>query len=696
MKIVAILGGSYGEARAATILARASTTAGTSFSSTPGSLVSPAYTDPARSVVVHASVASLAKHTLTLERAFPKHGLIYTLGSHLPSPINLWTPATEDTEKAEVLDVARGTKEGRVAFLKQFQRLSRAASILVVGAGAIVIQFVSDVAEIYPAANVALLHSRHRLLPRFDEAMHSDTLNDCTILGERLYLASLADNKHCNGERVVRTQQARSTGGAGGKRPRRSSPAPFLAPLSPMAPTTTSHASGARSRPWSPPMCPNSRPPSMRSLATASTSAGPSSTELSPIDVRSNDASEPATADNASESSSQVQLEAIEDARTRVAAAHIFAIGDAADAFGAVNAGHNTFFQGEAAAWNVIRLIKRAEREERAEAEVASREVVESVGQDWEGEKEEKTDEEDLALEKYTPGARVIKVSLGLTKSVYQCQGIIGTRDQEQAGVDIHMMWRYFGYEGTSTRTVRTRRSRAPYRDRCMRRRRSRRDVGSGESARWGIPGSGVQQVLFHECPSAFTRAGHHTAATAASAIVREVTLASEQLLKRERHGPRKTINERSFAREIPSHTISPLPLWIQISTSTRLLLGGHALATISATRFPNAAAASGSKTASPSDSGFPMRKVKHADSTRANAAPEVSPASLVMSAADALVRATRGYMGKETSSVVRWLNLGSAANVRRKSVKDGNLLSDSSNLVRWVKAERHAAACCA
>lgn len=34
-----------------------------------------------------------------------------------------------------------------------------------------------------------------------------------------------------------------------------------------------------------------------------------------------------------------------EDPHTRVAAEHIFAIGDAADAFGAVNAGHNAFFQ---------------------------------------------------------------------------------------------------------------------------------------------------------------------------------------------------------------------------------------------------------------------------------------------------------------------------------------------------------------
>lgn len=37
---------------------------------------------------------------------------------------------------------------------------------------------------------------------------------------------------------------------------------------------------------------------------------------------------------------------------------HLFAIGDAADAFGAIKAGHTAYYQGEVAARNVIRLIK--------------------------------------------------------------------------------------------------------------------------------------------------------------------------------------------------------------------------------------------------------------------------------------------------------------------------------------------------
>ena len=65
--------------------------------------------------------------------------LVYALGSHLPSPINLWGPvADEDVEKADVLDVSRGTKEGGIAWLKKFQkRVERASSVLVVGGGAL-------------------------------------------------------------------------------------------------------------------------------------------------------------------------------------------------------------------------------------------------------------------------------------------------------------------------------------------------------------------------------------------------------------------------------------------------------------------------------------------------------------------------------------------------------------------------------
>ena len=102
-------------------------------------------------IFLHAAVTSLSTNSLVLDRAFPEHGvsdsdrtlhfdfLVYALGSHLPSPINLWGPvADENVEKADVLDVARGTKHGGVGWLKTFQkRIERASSVLVVGGGAL-------------------------------------------------------------------------------------------------------------------------------------------------------------------------------------------------------------------------------------------------------------------------------------------------------------------------------------------------------------------------------------------------------------------------------------------------------------------------------------------------------------------------------------------------------------------------------
>ena len=31
-------------------------------------------------------------------------------------------------------------------------------------------------------------------------------------------------------------------------------------------------------------------------------------------------------------------------------------------------------------------------------------------------------------------------------KSVYQFQGVIGTKEQESPDLDVHLIWRYYGY----------------------------------------------------------------------------------------------------------------------------------------------------------------------------------------------------------------------------------------------------------
>jgi len=99
---------------------------------------------------------------------------------------------------------------------------------------------------------------------------------------------------------------------------------------------------------------------------------------------------------------------------------NIFVIGDAADAFDALKAGHTAYHQAEVAARNVLRLIHGKEKMGFAT-------------------------EEDLELEEYAPGPPAIKVSLGLTKSVYEVNGIIGTRNDGRDDLNAAEMWAAYG-----------------------------------------------------------------------------------------------------------------------------------------------------------------------------------------------------------------------------------------------------------
>ena len=71
---------------------------------------------------------------------------------------------------------------------------------------------------------------------------------------------------------------------------------------------------------------------------------------------------------------------------------HIFVVGDAADAFGAIKAGHTAYWQAEVAARNILRLAKH----ESCSCMIPGRE------------------RELLVLERYEPGPPGIKVSLGI------------------------------------------------------------------------------------------------------------------------------------------------------------------------------------------------------------------------------------------------------------------------------------------
>ena len=95
---------------------------------------------------------------------------------------------------------------------------------------------------------------------------------------------------------------------------------------------------------------------------------------------------------------------------------HLFAIGDAADAFGAIKAGHTAYHQGDLAARNVIKLIKG--NAGTLEAPLQGLTFPPGAGK-MEGDSggAEKDLGEDVGLGEYVPGLPKIKISLGLVSS---------------------------------------------------------------------------------------------------------------------------------------------------------------------------------------------------------------------------------------------------------------------------------------
>jgi hypothetical protein len=102
-------------------------------------------------------------------------------------------------------------------------------------------------------------------------------------------------------------------------------------------------------------------------------------------------------------------------------------VGDAADAFDAIKAGHTAYYQAEVAARNILRLINRDGK----------------VGM---------TTKNDLdsELEEYAPGPPAIKVTLGITKSVFEVNGIVGTKNDGVEDLNAAAMWVAHGMRDVS------------------------------------------------------------------------------------------------------------------------------------------------------------------------------------------------------------------------------------------------------
>ncbi|KAJ7855828.1 hypothetical protein B0H13DRAFT_1727879 [Mycena leptocephala] len=433
-----------------------------------------------RCTFIQATILALTPHSITLSRAVPELGVggdgvlafdyaVYALGSRLPEPLDLWDTSNSSSACTSNLDANAingkpailhapygGTKLEGIAWLKRKQRVvEEAASVLVVGGGALGIQFASDIAAVHPTKRVTLLHSRARLLPRFDgggeeggeeilQALHA--LNVHVVLGERVDLASLsslapsssdaearADDTTTAGQRTVRTVRTTTGREIGADLVLLcTGQTPNTALLRALDPRIVDPASGlARvGRGMQLAFGKGDASPSASSPSSAPSPTSPSHSLVGELDKQAADA-DPAANDDEEEPvvAGETHEAASVDDDEETPYPHIFAIGDAADAFGALPAGHNAWAQGEVAGRNVLRLISRYGGNGIA-------------GEGCEGKKRD----EGLELETYTPGPPAIKVSLGLHKTIYQVNGTVGvTVGKEREDLNAAAMWGVFG-----------------------------------------------------------------------------------------------------------------------------------------------------------------------------------------------------------------------------------------------------------
>ncbi|KAL0565631.1 hypothetical protein V5O48_016390 [Marasmius crinis-equi] len=419
-------------------------------------------------VLLHAHVLSVHPHHAILSKAFPEHGipttrldfdyLVYALGSQLPDPLNLWGPLPSTGVVKIPNPSYNGTKTDGVAWLKHNQKVvEEAPSVLVVGGGALGIQFATDIANLYPTKSVTLLHSRHRLMPAYDEELHLEvlkgleSLNVNVILGERLDMDSASDaNPKLNerGQRVVRTLKGREISAdlvmlCTGQKPNtdllKSMDESTINPANNLAHVLRTMQLGVLTpSKIASPTVPTPPEPEVSlepaEVALAEVTAPAQSPEeqlkaaLEKISLAEQEAlaagsgsdsgsSSPSISSDEEELEEQVQ-EREEPVEKWTPYPHIFCVGDSADAFGAIKAGHTAYWQGEVAGRNIVRMIKNASA----------------------------VDEEE-PLEDYYPGPPAIKVSLGLRKAAFQVRGVVGVKDDGVDDLQAPIIWTSWGYE---------------------------------------------------------------------------------------------------------------------------------------------------------------------------------------------------------------------------------------------------------
>ncbi|KAJ9098448.1 hypothetical protein QFC20_005968 [Naganishia adeliensis] len=150
---------------------------------------------PHSHAVIQAKAIDVDSHRVYLDRP-AWHGreeveyefLVVASGTRLPSPGSM-----QDDHKL-----------GGVGFFKTYQQgVQNAQEIVIVGGGAVGVQMMLDMKEVYPGKQVTLVHSRERVMNRFHQALDGIVRKRCEELGVQLV----------TGQRVVVPEQGFATDG---------------------------------------------------------------------------------------------------------------------------------------------------------------------------------------------------------------------------------------------------------------------------------------------------------------------------------------------------------------------------------------------------------------------------------------------------------------------------------------------------
>ncbi|OCF36465.1 hypothetical protein I317_04720 [Kwoniella heveanensis CBS 569] len=336
---------------------------------------------------------------------------VYALGASLPGPVNVWTDIIKnDSDKSgevkDELEKVFGTKRHGVKWMDASgKKFEKAQNILCVGAGALGIQFASDLKHKYPDKLITLLHSRTRVMPKYPIEFHIALIDGLkklgveVVLGERVMTwpehPELLDGK----KKVVTTDHGRTFEAdlvlpcTGQK--------PHVALLAPLAPSLIHPVSGRiRVRPTM-----QVHPGPIRPAASRATTEDrlASLSLAAPLTPPASERGSVSSSEHEDDHDHEHEHEHDEVPDL----SHIFACGDCAET-GAIQAGHTAYYQSEVAARNIQRLVNQREAQEgRFELQ-----------------------EDDKELENYKVSAPAIKVTMGLKEGIIcNAEGVSMSKD---------------------------------------------------------------------------------------------------------------------------------------------------------------------------------------------------------------------------------------------------------------------------